>query len=96
MKHEPVRYRRSSEALERSFGGEVLLALPEREDVELLSGTASSVWLLLAAPTSAEDIVKRLARDFAVDLETVKADVEPLLRQLERGGWIERIAHGDD
>ena len=96
MSHQPVRYRRSAEILERSFGGHVLVTLPEQEDVELLSGTAASVWLLLAAPgRTPEEIARRLARDFAATPETVQADVERLLKELAHRGWIAEIPDGD-
>jgi hypothetical protein len=85
------RYRRSSAALHRTVGHEVLLAGADREGFDALPGTAASVWTLLEEPATLPELSDELARTYGRPVERIAADVEPLLDELVRRGWLERI-----
>jgi coenzyme PQQ synthesis protein D (PqqD) len=85
------RFRRSPAALFRTAGSEVLLASADRDGVDLLPGTAAAVWLLLEEPASLAHLSEDLAELYAMPVERVVEDVEPLVDELTRRGWVERV-----
>jgi hypothetical protein len=85
------RYRRSPAALHRTVGHEVLLAEADRDGFDVLPGTAASVWTLLEEPATLPELSHELARTYGTPVERIATDVEPLLDELVRRGWLERI-----
>jgi DNA-binding MarR family transcriptional regulator len=91
-----VLFAQSPGALIRRVKGDVLLASQHHEGVDLLSGTARSVWELLASPRTLESLLQELAESYAVDRRVISTDVESLLDDLEARGWVERVVDHDD
>lgn len=90
-----IRFQRSPDALYRRVGEEILLAKPELDDFDALSTTAAATWELLQNPRTLSDVVQLLAAAYAVSPQLISSEVEALLRDLLRRGWIEE-ADGDD
>ena len=84
-----VRYRRASDALWRVVGDRTYVTRPGRPDFELLMGIGSQAWRILAEPSSAEDLVSRLAFDDPVQDDPGKT-VTAMLVDLESRKLLER------
>jgi hypothetical protein len=82
---------RTSDALWRRVGSEVLLASPEGPEVASLSVPASAAWLLLDRPRTTRELVESLALEFSVDTEEIRGRVDDLVQQLETRGWLVRV-----
>ncbi|MGQ0669864.1 MAG: PqqD family protein [Actinomycetota bacterium] len=95
MTTEQPRVRQSPGALARSVGGEVLLAAPDREGVDVLSETAALVWSLLDRPRSLDELVDVLGERFAGSREAIARDVGSLVDDLVRRGFIEAVGQPD-
>lgn len=74
-----TRYTQSREVLQRTVSEDVLLAVPDRSDMERLSGTSAVVWKLLESPKTLDEIVETLADAYGASPATIRADVEALL-----------------
>lgn len=85
------RFKRSSGALYRRVGNEILLASPEREDFDTLSATAGTAWDLLEKPRTLSELAELLATSYEVSAQSITADVGTLLLDLLRRGWIEEV-----
>jgi len=90
-----TRFVRSPGALSRRVGGEVLLAAPGRGDIDRLSDSAGAVWSLLDEPRTMPGVVGSLSEAYGIAPERIAADVEALVDDLVRRGWVEEIAAGD-
>jgi hypothetical protein len=82
-------FRRADRVLWRSFAAEVLVAVPGRDDIDHLEGTAAAVWDELEAPRTATEVIDRLCAEFASPADVVGPDVETLLKDLVLKGCIE-------
>lgn len=91
--NEGVRYRRSRNILSRTYANEVVLASPDDETFELLSGPAADAWTLLSETPSEAQIVQTLADAYGASKETVAKDIRVLLEDLQRRGFIEPDVH---
>jgi hypothetical protein len=87
-----VRYRRSRNILFRAYAGEVVLASPNDETFELLSGPAADAWSLVSEARSQAQIAQALAEAYGAPEETVAKDIGVLLEDLQRRGLIEADA----
>jgi hypothetical protein len=85
------RYRRSPEALFRTAGREVLLASADREGFDVLPDTAAAVWVLLDEPASVASLSDELAALYGMPADRIASDVRPLLDELVRRGWLDRV-----
>jgi coenzyme PQQ synthesis protein D (PqqD) len=85
-----MRFRRSPSVPWRTVGTEVLLASPGREDFDGLSGTSATVWHLLEAPRSLQELVELLADIYATSPEAIAGEVEQLVDELLRRGSIQQ------
>lgn len=90
-----TRFVRSSVALSRRVGGEVLLAAPDGTEIDRLSDSAGAVWSLLEEPMAVPALVTTLSEAYGVPEERIAADVEALLADLVRRGWVEEVAVDD-
>lgn len=61
--------------LETEVDGEISLYDPANENVTILNGTASDVWLLCDGQYSAEEIVNLLASSYGVSAEQIQDEV---------------------
>lgn len=86
-----VRVCRSPGVLSRKVGGEVLLGAPGRNGFDQLSESAGIVWGLLDVPRTDDEIVAILAHVYGEPPEAIAADVDGLLADLLRRGWIEEV-----
>lgn len=90
-----TRFVRSRVALSRRVGGEVLLAATDRPDIDRLSDSAGAVWTLLGEPLTKSVVVANLSEAYGVPGGQIAADVEALLDDLVRRGWVEEVATDD-
>ena len=88
-------FQRLNTALVRSTGFEVLLASVEREEVDVLSGSAALAWELLAEPTTTSALAVGLAEYYSIPASAIDADVRRLLEDLQSRGWIQEDAGRD-
>ena len=84
---------RSPDALSRSVAGEVLVTAPGREEVDRLSPSAVAVWSLLEEPLTLSGVVEQLVEIFQAPRATIARDVERLLGDLVRLGWVQEVPH---
>jgi hypothetical protein len=84
-------FRRSTTALFRRVGGEVILATPGREEFDSLSSTASTAWELLDTPKDLDTLVNQLALEYRMQPHSIVSDVAALVLDLLRRGWIEEV-----
>lgn len=90
-----TRFVRSSNVLSRRVGGEVLLAAPSRTEIDRLSDSAGAVWTLLEEPLTMPAVVATLSEAYGVPGGRIASDVEALLDDLVRRGWVEEVATDD-
>lgn len=76
-------YVRAPDVLWRESLPGILLLPPGAELPVTLTDSGVDVWLLLAEPRTEERLVAELAGAYAVPADQVRADVIPLLDQLE-------------
>jgi Coenzyme PQQ synthesis protein D (PqqD) len=84
---------RSPAVLSRTVAGEVLVTTVDQDQVDRLSPTAVAVWALLEEPATIDAVVDELARAFDAPRERIAGDVEGLLADLVRRGWVEEVPH---
>jgi Coenzyme PQQ synthesis protein D (PqqD) len=76
-------------------GDEVLLAAADRDGVDVLPGTAATLWILLDQSASLETLTEELAAVYETPSHRVSIDVAPLLDELVRRGWLEQLDDAD-
>jgi hypothetical protein len=87
-----IRYRRSPSVLARTVGPEVLLSAPDDQAIRSLSGTASTVWLLLEEPRTAAELAGMAAEIYDVSPPAILGDIQGLLAALEERGLADRVS----
>jgi coenzyme PQQ synthesis protein D (PqqD) len=80
---------RASGATFRVVGDEVVIAPPERDDFEVLSGTSVAVWELIEIPLTVPELSEVLASRFGAEAEVVERDVRELIDRLRSRGCVE-------
>jgi hypothetical protein len=85
------RYQRSTRVLTRTFAGQVILAAPDGDAFEVLSGTARTVWELLEEARPLDEVVGLLAEAYGASPHDIASDVDNLLEELSRRGCLERL-----
>jgi hypothetical protein len=75
-------------------GPEVLLAAPGRAGFDALSGPATAVWSHLGRPRTLEELVGFLSERYVAPRASIELDVQVLLAELTRRGWIEEVSRG--
>jgi hypothetical protein len=76
------------DVLERRLPAGVLLLPVDGDDVTLLAGTGGQLWGLLTEPRSTGELTDELARRYAGDANTIRADIEAALAALRRDGLV--------
>jgi hypothetical protein len=79
---------RSPRALWRRADAEVLVTLPEDEEVWRLSGGAAAVWLGLDEPSTAAELSEVLAEVYELPSATIAGDVDTALAELSSMGLV--------
>ncbi len=79
----------------RSVGPDVVLAPPGREDFELLSGPAGTIWRFLEEPMTQADLVDSLSELYGATRDMIASDVRPLLEDLLERGLIREVVEAD-
>ena len=92
---EGPRYRQARIVLSRDIPGETLLAVPGRDDVDVVTGTAREAWTLLEVPRTLHSVVSRLTDAYQAPDETVAEDVEALIGQLLSRDLVEKVVDSD-
>ena len=85
-----VHWSRRPGVLERRVLEGVLLLPVRRDDIALLAGTGRELWDLLSETRSTCELTDLLECRYAGDVNTIRADVEAALSELERDGLVGR------
>jgi hypothetical protein len=88
---EPKLIQRSAAVLSRSVGDETILVRPGREDIDVLSATASLVWTMLEEPSTVLSITEFLAGIYPAERPRIEQDVHRLVAEMEERGWVTRV-----
>jgi len=72
-------------------GDQILLAPPGREDLDQLSGTAATVWILLEEPQTLQELVSTLGELYNTPVQAIRASVEQLVNDLVSRGSIRQV-----
>ena len=86
------RWHRRDDVLWRRTLEGIVVARPERDgpDPVTIGGGGVAVWECLDRPRSTAELVDALVATFTADRDTVERDVEVLLTDLERHGYVTR------
>jgi len=82
------RYARAPAVLWRRVGNEILVLAPEAPSPSSLSPAAAIVWDELETPSRLDEMTDSLASAFDRDPSDMRADLEGILRELERSGMV--------
>ncbi len=79
----------------RNVGGEEILVplgsqVTDMNGIVILNATGSYVWELLAGDCSLHGLATAVAERFDVDGESVRADIQDFVNELDRLGLLER------
>jgi hypothetical protein len=85
-----MHYMRSPLVLSRRVGQEWLLALPNRDEIDIVSGTAGTVWELLETPATVADLSKALSEIYESSSEAIAAEVSDFVGVLSERRLLER------
>jgi hypothetical protein len=80
-------YQRRSDAVWR-VGGRFAAVAGADGRIVTIEGPAVDVWMRLAEPCTFDELVRELACDYGVHADTVRADVAPLLAELQHEGFV--------
>lgn len=84
-----TRVRQSQNMLQSSVDGEVVAMSIDRGMCYGLNGMGSQIWRMLESWTTAEAIGSALTREYDVDSEVCRSEVQRLLDELAQEGMIE-------
>lgn len=88
------RFRHARSALWRNVGEEILVGLTTGEGFEVLAGTAGHVWRLLADEPTLFQLSGLLGEVYGAPRAVIARDVDALLEELHRRGFVEELAAG--
>ena len=91
MSGRAARYRRSPDALSRSVASEVLVCLPDWDEIDRLSTSGAAVWRSLARPRTVAELTAEVAGEYGVRTEAVRNDIRGFVELLVKRGLVERI-----
>lgn len=78
----------AQQVLETELDGEISLYNPATEQVTILNGTASDVWLLCDGEHTVEEITELLASSYEVDEKEIRDDVTSTIERLYDSGLL--------
>lgn len=84
-----TRFRRSSDALYRRVGIDVLVTTPGDPQLHELSGGATAVWEGLHVSPTLQELVDRLAAEHGMQADQIEGEVEACLEMLLALGVLE-------
>ncbi len=89
------RFQRSTEALSRRVGTDVLVTTPGDDQVYELSGGATAVWDELGAPKTRPELVDRLAAAHDVATDAIADQIATCLEELLSVGAVVEVRGTD-
>lgn len=78
----------ASKILETEVDGEISLYNPANEQVTILNGTASDVWLLCDGEHTQDEIVTLLASSYQVDEDEIQDEVVDAIEEFRNAGLL--------
>lgn len=78
----------ASKVLETEVEGEISLYNPANEQVTILNGTASDVWLLCDGEHTQDEIVSLLASSYEVDEDGIRDEVAEAIEEFQKAGLL--------
>ncbi|HKU42106.1 MAG TPA: PqqD family protein [Polyangiales bacterium] len=87
--------RRSERTAFRVVGGEGLLMVIDRRELHRLNAVGARVFELCDGANSVAAIVSAIVREYAVDRDTARADVERFVTELDRAGALQLSAEAE-
>lgn len=78
----------TSKILETEVDGEISLYNPTNEQVTILNGTASDVWLLCDGEHTRDEIVSLLASSYEVDEDQIRDEVVDAIEEFQDAGLL--------
>ena len=84
-------YKRSGDALFAQVADDFVALHVERGHSYGMEKVTAAVWRLLEEPTDIESICAQLMRQYDVDEQTCRTDVQRLVQQLEDEGLVETV-----
>ena len=82
------RYRRNAEAVWTVVDDRVIVALPDREQRFVLSGTGTSLWKALARPATLGELAEVIRAQYDVSERAARDDIEAFVDGLVAAGLV--------
>lgn len=82
-----LQYKRSDNVVSRELGGQTVLIPIQQQGIDVqsiyaLNGTAEDVWEMLAAPSTLEAIVAKMAEEYNASGDLIRNDIVTLLNEM--------------
>ncbi len=81
-------YVRGTQPMTREVEGEVVMFHPERGEYFALGEVGSRIWVLLEQPGTVTELCDRLRREFDIDDDTCRLQVQAFLDELAAAGLV--------
>jgi len=90
------RFVRSDSVVSRVIAGETLIVPVRRGVGDLasiysLNSVATAIWQALSEPRSTEEVVQVLSEEFEGEAETIVADVQSFLSEMQSAGLVQAL-----
>ena len=82
------RLRRAPGTLSRIVGDDLYLTAPHRPAFDVLTGSATTIWMALDAAPTLEELIDTLARAHGTPGSTIEPDVVRFVAELRGRGWL--------
>ena len=82
MSSETFKFAQSPRVLTRVVGDEVIIAVPEHDEVMVLSATGKAIWELIETPVTTSSVIGTLAGLYECPEDEISGDVESFLSNL--------------
>ena len=87
-----VRWIRHEKTLWRTTPGGAAVVLGATDGApRSLTGSGAALWLLLDEPRTLEELSQKIAPQFGVEVDKVRAAIEPVIAELETATAIRRL-----
>ena len=84
-------YIKSHELVEQVVEGEIVVLDKASGLIHQLNSTAGTIWKACDGKADADNIAAQIAKQYDIDIESAKADVETTLKQLEQQKLVQII-----